>query len=318
MSEIFGINPIEIINQKTQKNILEGRGLQEIPELKWKNFREVLKNLSYADIIHQQIRQIDNLKSQPQNKNTPPKWLTHSQNSEAETRASGLGNKLSEQYKLDGLSSFSVFMNGKKLTTRSKKNEGLSQQEFFNRPTTRIYLSVLTKNAPEIYKSLFDSLIDNHCFEDKIDLVLNLENFTTNSLNESFDNNTIIIYCFGKNPPIENVAKAIDRAKKSNPRLWGLSKPDLIKTKEKNIKEFMIPLDDTTALVEVGNVDSYHARSGGNILFEITGKPVAERITLNELEEEFKKFNPNKPGLFSEQQITNRKRYMPALVEELS
>lgn len=294
------------------ESIIEGRGLEEINRIGWESYHEALTEISYSDIIKKQAEQIERISSNQSNgdKETP-EWIVHNQNTEAKVRAGKLSVWFVEEYGEKRSSSFFAFKDrDKKLVVRGR-NINLNEQKFES-IVTRIYFSVPTKNSPEAFKSLFNTLTDEGIMGD-VEVALNLESYEAESLDKPFENNTIIIYSYGSEPKLmQKIAKAIKRAKDEAPNLWELPSSDLVKAKEEIIKDFMIPLDDTTSFVEANNLGSYHAGPRGRMFHEITGEMPTAKMSLNDLSDKFKNWTPQQPGLF--EQDPERRRYMPALV----
>ncbi|MDO8668233.1 MAG: hypothetical protein Q7K35_04025 [bacterium] len=296
------------------ENILEGHAFEEIARVGWVKYRETLGKLSYSDIIEQQAKQVEELELKQDNKiQTPPQWVTQSQNIEAGERARKLSGWFTAEYGKDKSNSFFAFQDrSKKLIVQGRKEMTDEKSTPIDNLVTRIYFTVPTRNSPEAYKALFETLTDEGVM-DRIQLALNLENYTADSLDKSYENNTIIVYVYGKDPELMTKAvKAIARAKKeSKPELWKLPADDLAKAKKSIVNDFMIPLDDTTAFVEAKNTNSYHSGPCGRMFHEITGEMPTQKVSIRELAQKFKGWNPQRPGLFSEDD--DRRRYMPAL-----
>lgn len=297
------------------ESILEGHAFEEIARVGWAKYREELGQLSYADIIERQAKQIEELELKQDFKTqSPPQWVTQSQNMEAGTRASKLSKWFIAEYGKDKSASFFAFQDrGKKLILQGRKEITDEKSTPIDNLVTRIYFTVPTRNSPESYKALFNTLTDEGVM-DRIQLALNLENYTADSLDKSFENNTIIVYVYGKDPELmTKVVKAIARAKKeSKPELWKLPEEDLVKAKQSIVNDFMIPLDDSTAFVEAKNTNSYHSGPRGRMFHEITGEVPWQKISMRELAKKFKGWDSRRSGLFSEDK--ERRRYMPALV----
>jgi hypothetical protein len=174
----------------------------------------------------------------------------------------------------------------------------------------------LTRQAPEIFESLFYSLRNKGVMSGPIILTLNLESYQGESLDRSFETNTIIIYAYGKDDKfMTGIMEAIKDAKNKNPELWKLSSSDLIKNKKFTIQDFEIPLDDTTAFVEMRNRESYHVLEHRMLVEEITGLPMPsnyyKKTTLDNLLTKFKQWSPKNPCIIPG---TSRYKYMPGLI----
>ncbi len=297
------------------ENILEGRGLEEISRVGWGKYREALVQTSYADIIDHQIDQIEEVRLKQETKTTPvPEWLVHNLNVKASMRAKELSKFLTTEYSKDKQSSFFAYQDqGKKLMVQGRETMTDGKYIPIDNHLTRIYLTVLTRNSPEAFKALFNSFVDEGAM-DYVQLALNLENYQADSLDRPFEDNTIIIYVYGQNSDrLTKVAKAISRAKNESPQdLWKFDSENLAKAKETIAKDFMIPLDDTTAFVEAKNTMSYHAGAYGIMRRSITGELPTTKINLQELSDKFKKWTPELPGLIEGD--SDRRCYMPALV----
>lgn len=302
----------ESSHEANVENIIEGRGLEEVDRIGWEAYREALTEISYSDIIKKQAEQIERISSsQSKSDKGAPEWVIHNQNTEAKVRAEKLSAWFTEEYGEKRSSSFFAFKDrDKKLVVRGRDvNLDEQKAEFL---VTRIYFSVPTRNSPEAFKALFNTLTDEGIMGN-VEVSLNLESYEAESLDKSFENNTIIIYSYGSKPELmQKIAKAIKRAKDEHPDLWELPPLDLAKAKEGIAKDFMIPLDDTISFVEASNLGSYHAGPRGRMFHEITGEMPTTKMSLDKLANKFKDWTPQQPGLF--EQDSERRRCMPALV----
>jgi hypothetical protein len=146
-----------------------------------------------------------------------------------------------------------------------------------------------------------------------IDLALNLETYDKENISRQFENNTIILYVYGKKPEIfKEVASAIKNAKTLRPDIWKLSPRELAKSKESIIKDFMIPLDENVSFAEMSNTGSYHANVTGKAFYEITGDFAFKPNSLDEFIKKIEPYSPGRPGLIDD--LPERRKYMPALL----
>ena len=148
-----------------------------------------------------------------------------------------------------------------------------------------------------------------------VEIAFNNESYQGDLLAQSFENNTIILYAYGKKPELmTRVAKALSRAKQNNPDAWKLRATDLIAAKEKMVQDFMIPLDDASGFVEMNGPQSYHSSARGKMFAELTGEMPWRRMPTEDLVKKLETWTPQRPGSFSD--LPNRKMYMPGLVSK--
>jgi hypothetical protein len=184
--------------------------------------------------------------------------------------------------------------------------------EATERPVTRLYFTVPTASSPEAFKTLFDYLVDAGVMTETA-IALNLENYEDDSLGKAFEDNTIILYIHGKKPGLmEKIAKAVLNAKQGNPEPFKLSANSKAKSKEIMLKNFMIPLDDTTSFVEMPNNNSYHADVRGQLFLDITGEMPHVGLPLDEFAGKVQTWTPQRPGTVDG--YPERRRYMPGLL----
>jgi len=300
------------------EQILEGHGFEEVERVGWNRYREALTSMSYADLIDHQLAQIQQLEAQGSQDKGVPVWITEKFNTEALQRAHELSGWLTREYGQEKGGSFVAWQEGDKKVWVQGCN--LNRETSVERPLTRIYFSVPTKNSPEAFREVWASLVDAGVM-DKVDLALNLESFQQDSTQKSFENNTLVLYVYGKNPELmTKVSKAIKRAKESKPELWQIPPKDKARAKTSILKDLMIPLDDTTSFVEANTHASYHAGPRSYIVRELTGQFI--KVDLPELARSIRQFSPQTPVEVNayEQVPANigRKRHMPALIQNPS
>ena len=295
-----------------KEKIEQGRGLEVIGKVGWKNYRENVAQLSYADFVKNQAAQIADLESRPQQQKT--EWVISQENAQAAERTAKLSKWMTGNYGKDKSANFIAYQDGnKKLMVRGRNIQLNKNGAPTELPVTRVYLTVPTRTSPEAMQALFTTMTDEGAMANA-DLALNLENYQGQSANKSFENNTLVLYVYGDKPDVlSKVAKAIQRAKQeSKPELWQLPDGDLAQAKKEMVADFMVPLDDTTAFVEADNLGSYHQGPRGRIYTDLTGEMPGQKIDLNKLQKSMETFTPTRPGLFD--QDKNRRRYMPALI----
>lgn len=311
MSEIFEYRPQT--GDPNREEILEGNGWEEIERVGWEAYRQELVNVPYSQIMERQLGPIRDLRQRP----LPPHTSEMSpnsilvRNSEAKLRAFELSQTMVKDHGADTPGSFTAFRGGdKKLFARGRS------LKMSDRPVRRFYFSVLTRKAPEAFQSLVESLEQEGVMEHS-DVALNLETYQ-DELKKTFENNTLILYMYGDHPEqLTKVARAVRRAKEQgNPDAWKMGPKDEARARESMLKDFIVPLDGTSGFVEMSSLQSYHAGDRGHMYEEITRGPVSQRISAEKLQQEMQTWTPEKPGIFADQFLKHRRKYMPGLVFE--
>jgi len=297
--------------------IAEGKGLEEVERIGWTRYRGTLAGMNYAGIIDRQIPEIRRLETESVSQKGTPEWVINAQNIEAKHRAQEMGQWFLAEYGPDKSSPFFAHVSGRKIEVKGRK---VRQEASTENPLTRMYFSVPTKNSPEAFKELWASLADAGIMGD-VELALNLESFEGDSINKPSETNNIILYAYGGNPELmKRIAKAIKTAKTQKPELWSLTPKDKARAKTAILREFMIPLDDTTAFVEASSTTmSYHAGPYGEIKNALGYVTPSKIGTLKDLSAKFKQYDPAQPkridsGIGSNLAI-DRKYHMPALIQ---
>ncbi len=304
------------LTPEQQQLIVEGRALELIQEVGWDRYRLALERLKYADMIREQIKQIEQLKSTP---DTEPQLAADelkAKNIEAGRRIrKELIPELTTKYAADKRLGYAVFMANdvNKLTARGHKVNTSAV------PVRRVYLTVPSFNVPEIYKSILEKLIANKAME-SLDLALFMESFPKNlddpTYTQSTQNNSIILYSFGPNSDaLTKAVETINAARTERPELWKLSNVDQVATIERSAKEFTVPLDQNIAFVEMPTSSSYHATIGSRLPQAISGGDVSQ-LDLAEIVARLDNNSPTNPGIFPQNDLPfalTRRRYMPAL-----
>jgi hypothetical protein len=305
---------VEITPDVNRENIINGRGFEEIENVGWQKYRETLADMSYGDIVERQAEEVERLASgQDYKTGKLPEWIIEKANSESSQRATEMATWFTQEYGKEKSATFTAFKDReKKLIARGKDIPLTENGEPVERPVTRLYFSVPTKNAPEIFKEVFTALADEGEMR-KVDLALNLESYQSDSLKKESESNTIVLYTYGKDSQLmESIAKSVRRAKNASPDKWEMSRSGKGKAKETMIKEFLIPLDENVAFAEMPNLESYHANAYGRISEEVTGIPPYMKVPLKEFTEKVKTFTSRFRNAFTD--FPNRRRNMPALI----
>lgn len=315
MPENFEYHPPEEPNREA---ILEGRGWEEIERVGWESYRQELEKVSYGEIASRRIgriRELEALPLPPNTGKTSPGSL-QALNDQAKVRSYELSASLSQEHSREKGGSWHAFRQGdKKLTARGQLNPRNERGEPVERPIRRFYFSVLTRKAPEAYQSLLSALAENGAI-DNIDLVLNLETFQEPDP-KSFENNALILYSFGNDAELMNkIATAVRQAKESSPDAWSMGANDKGRAMNSVLRDFLVPLDDTSGFVEMPTTQSYHSGTRGHIYEEMVGEPSSRGTTTEEIAKRISMWKPEKPGLFLDSSLRNRRRYMPALLFE--
>lgn len=99
-----------------------------------------------------------------------------------------------------------------------------------------------------------------------------------------------------------------------NPRIWQLPLTDLSRAKIKTMRDFMIPLDETTSFVEMPDGNSYHSAVAPFMANEILGGYGFNKAPEIQVLQKLRSWTPNIPGLFTQYRLPERRKYMPALV----
>ena len=298
-----------------RENILEGRGLHEISRVGWAEYRRRLAEIPYGEIAKREVEKIKSLRRDSAGVKWYEEGFIIKKNREAFQRVQELSKWLTTEYARNGPFSFFAGQSNKKLTVQGRKEGGMCTKEGdpIDHHCTRIYFTVPTMNSPEAFKLLFSHLVDAGVM-DRISLTLNLETFQGDFEKLSQDN-TLIIYIFQNNPDLlTRVCKAIAQAKSSSTKEWEMGSSAIAHVKESMLKNFEIPLDDTTAFVESDNSGSYHSNYRPYMYHELTGSDPANPVPLDELVSDLKRYTPEKPGKFSYYpQLRYRRMYSPGL-----
>ncbi|GEM_PF-3093038 len=308
-----------ITPEANEQAIIEGRGFDEIERVGWPAYREALTKTSYSQMFDYQMQEIERLRQEAQQypqTSTPEQILQ--QNIQVRDRVTNLRQQLKQDYARSKDLPFYCFDGtNSKFVARGKNQGGMSG------PLTRIYLGVATRHAPEAFASLLQALQDEEATD--IDFVINLDNFYPEPLNTGVEENSLIIYIPQKNIAVmEKVAKAIRRAKQTNPAPWEMSPEEKAELKQWMTHGFKIPLDNTTAFVEMDNERSYDTGARveiGNEFhpnYNFTRIPIADRMQT--IAAGLKRYTPDRPGIFTstDYDIKKRRKYMPGLLFEES
>lgn len=180
-----------VLHKRVINNIEEGKGLEEIARLKWKNFRDHLATIAYSDILRTQIKQIENLIRKPEAKNALGKKVgreerlfqascTLTQNQRACDkiyRADGLIQRLSFSFKKEDRFDrqinpylFFAYQNkevDKFIVGGNFYEKTLDKELKEIGPTIRLYLNTHLATTPELFERLVEQLknkiVSTHC-----------------------------------------------------------------------------------------------------------------------------------------------------------
>lgn len=304
------------ILEHARDQIKNGQCLEIINEIGWEEFKKILIDTNYSEIVEGAIKQIQDLEQINKDTNTgpAPEWLTHNNNEEAKLRIKKVETELMAHFSQSDSTPCVVHSNAKKIMVSGNSIARNDRGESVETPVTRIYFSVATQRSPEAFKALIIGL-EQQGILDTIEVAYNLENFEGDSINKIFENNTIILYVYGTKPNIlEKISQTITEVKNDNPDPWKLSARSLIRSKENVAKDFMIPLDDTTAFVEMPSNESYHSTVRGHVFQELTGQFPWTKMNLSDFSKSlsvWKKDHPNSVAGFK-----NRLKHMPGILSK--
>jgi len=298
-----------------REDIIAGQGLRVVAQHGWAEFRAALLTISYGMIFARQAKEITAL--QPLASPLGP--IDPGTVKAAETRADQLGARLQSLYPRESVHPFYSFKVPNKywLAGKQKGNDF---------PLTRIYIGQRIDQVPGTFARLFTELEKRGCLP-FLDLALNREIFFPDG--NIVHNNAIIVYVMHNDRPIlRSVCDAIAAAQVD----LHLSGPDRACLKEQNIRDFLIPLAEVVAFIEMkGNV-SYHTTIRHDLYIEMFGRtPYLRKLHLEEIQQLLDRWSPDNPGVFQgkpQQSIlssgkpmlyppnllANRRKYMPALL----
>lgn len=184
-------------------------------------------------------------------------------------------------------------------------------------------MTVYNRHVPEAYRSLFDALKEEGAL-DRIRLTLNLDSFDDQSEKVGFHDNSIIIYVPNErsnSEAMQKIARAIQKAKQSQPWVWTLGSTDLIKAKDSQICDtFKILFDDMVGFVEMPSNNSYDTTDRIEIVEELMlrHRNKWNRYDGQEVLRRIKKWTPQNQGFFDSPGLKQRRKYMPGLIFEES
>lgn len=277
-----------------RSKVMSGQGLEQVIKHGWPQFRAVLARSSYAEIIESQLAGITRLGPPRARFDDPADRL------EVLLQATALYNEFAEKYPQAGDHPVGIKRDGK-LELRGKTVK--DNASFL----TKFYFAIPVRHAPAVFRCLFDALKTNDVLKD---IVFSL-NFRALNCLDIYETNVIIIYAFGKDPRLlKNICEAIQLARSSRPEIWEPPRPgDLALAKSWMLAEFLIPLCDNVAFVELEANLSWDDHFLPRLRSELLGGNAFKN--LNQLAEFLKKWTPEKPGEFT---WTPRKYHMPPLL----
>lgn len=321
-----------------RRQIAAEHGLQAAAQLGWPALRAELTQMTYRDIVQEQVRQIAALKLQASAEATPPEQELVRINTAAKERASRLVERFFEEYPKSaaGANGFYSERYGEephKLRVRGILEAG-GQREY---PLTRLYVTTQIARAPEAFIALFNELRADDLLQ-YCDFTLLLETFadpTAILFGKSYLNVTtrpdVFILYVRRWPGVDvlgGACRALERTVKAAPELWQIPASDLAKLKEWFLYRLSVPLSDNIALVEQEDDDSFDTiwlpRLHNNLFRQF-------QFHFNQAawESAFAAFNPDNPGAFNRQAghlyfngqlirtediLAQRRKYMPTLV----
>ena len=297
------------------QSIAEGNGFEVIERIGWAEYRRLLAQVPYSEMIGHKINQIQTLQELTQP--LIDKDELRRRNFEAAQKIPNIIKFFEQEHGQRVLSNNSnpyyAFSTDKKLTIRSRKNDPTNIQ--FLR---RIYHAVPTASVPQVFHTMFEAMVDNGAMGAGMDLVLNRENFpedvSASDYEASFNTNTIISYVYEDDPELmQKVVKAALEVQSAHPEYYELPPQEEINLKTAHIRDFLIPLDDRTAFAEMTDTSSYHSGVVTPIYFELFGWDFP---SLEVFHERMQKYSSEQPGEFSSEYSTlkRRKMYQPALI----
>lgn len=306
------------VSQETRDLIVQGRGLEAIQRVGWEKYRNALGTMHYSEIVDAQVGQIDALKKKVSRFQQPvSEQEVLRQNTQSLKRAEELSQNWKRHMSKEKHHPhyYAEQEGNKKLWIYGRAPHSLETGRNGQKLMRRIYCAVPTTSMPEAFTSLFFALEKIGAMRD-VDIAMNLESYHEGSMQKTFENNSIILYCYGDDPVVmEKAAKALTEAKQAQPAAWHLSEQDRIGNKKRTLKDFMIPLDDTAAFVEADNTKSYHSGPWGDIYQDITGEISGRPMDLPVFADKVRFWNtmpkaPIKGGYL----IGNRRKNMPGLI----
>lgn len=249
----------EARHEPTIWKVIGGKGIEVVNETGWENYRKMLDLLGWSQLAESQISSIKYLKERSK------KEASTIPNDEAmETRARIRNYVKETRDKYPRTSNLPYFAASEVDTTDTGKKLtiwGKDVPKFGKEKTTRIYMALTEVGMRFAFDALREELAQNGAIN-KMILALNLETLQNADPNE-VDNNAVIMYVPDSNPEVlTKICQAIKAAKEKQPNAFKLTAKQLASVKTGSTAEFMVPLDDTTAFVEVEKVKggaSYHS-----------------------------------------------------------
>lgn len=282
--------------------IITGQGLKATVKHGWERFRETLLSVSYGELLQAQLPRI----TVRQSPLLADQRLGRAEAVAAESAADRLGADLVASYPFAGKGPFYSYAETNKYWVCGKEKG----QQF---PLTRIYIGQKAGLATETFSRFFTELNRQGCLS-RLDLALNRD--------ECFDpagpvliNNAIIIYVMKSDLAVlPDICRAIAAAEVD----LGLTAAERARLNEDNLRDFMVPLAETAAFVEMPGNNSYHADARNYIFRELFRRPAfMGELSLAEMRREFDRWSPDNPGYFQAKaymRLDCRRKFMPALV----
>lgn len=304
-----------------RQQIVSGQGLALIQARGWTHFRSALSRVGYSEIMKHQLAQIT--QTAPDLSSSAIK----NDNVCARERTAVLSEELKRSFPKAGNGAF-YFHPDNEL---AYKLNIIGRERSESEGHTKIYITVPTRHAPEIFQGLLNSLAGSQVMR-----FLTLTLYAQAAYYEDVDEpvtsqaNTIIIYADQLIPGImRKTCQAIAQAKTSNEPLWALSAAERSQVTRSHLYYFMVPLDDNTAFVEMDKNRSYHLVVWPDLAKQICGGRL--RITLEDLVDKTSKWSPENPGKFihpdmlrrfyhpelsarDPNPLQHRRKYQPALI----
>lgn len=290
------------LRESVKTKIREGETLKILSLLGYSAFRECVIDIPYADILAEQIKQINQLVSQPEtahtwrNKSTEEFILKQSRDACQKVHGTtGLIQKLSSPFTRDkrferqiNPYSFFAYRNttvNKFIVSGNFYNTTLDQNRQEIGPTIRLYFHTNLATTAELFECLVEKLKNkiipsrNEPVISYLTLILNLTEFSYRNDTTMYSKNGIILQtnklCAQYAMPA--VAQTIKEMTNETPEIWNLPVPYVIMAKIRVLKDLMIPITTQIGLVEIDeSLDSYHTRDLWKIENELKNLPIGQ------------------------------------------
>lgn len=298
-----------------REQLISGRGLKAVGQHGWQVCREELLRASFSEIFRTQVREITALRQLCLQTDADEQVDMKA----AEVKADRIGAGLQAMYPFESTIPFYGF-------AEENKYWLIGRRHGKDYPLTRIYIGQHVNSAVDNFVRLIRELESRGCLP-YMDIALNREIFFPGG--NPLENNGIIIYVMSsEREMLRNICQAIEAARVDS----ALTAAERAQLKENNIRDFLVPLADNVAFVEMNGNVSYHTTVCVDLFRAMFGRPpYFNKLNLAEIQQELDRWTPDNPGFFEgkPQQVVvcggkpllyppnplaNRRKYMPALV----